>query len=79
MILYIVNEHDYSLSVKKNLMNELLNEDTKEKYMQMLISISLDKYYTNEHLAFKSGTNLTRISPVISTLITYLNFVQGVL
>ena len=79
MILYIVNEHDYSLSVKKNLMNELLNEDTKEKYMQMLISISLDKYYTNEHLAFKSGTNLTRFSPVISTLITYLNFVQGVL
>lgn len=79
IILYIINEHDYSLSIKKDLMEEIKLEETKDKYLQMLVSISLDKYYTNEHLAFKSGTNLTRFSPVVSTLITYLNFVQGVL
>ena len=47
--------------------------------MQMIVSIALDKYYTNEHLSYKSKTILSRFSPGISTLNTYLNFVLGVL
>lgn len=77
LILYLINEHDYFLAIKKNLTEEIQNK--RESYIQMLVSTILDKYYTNEHLAFKSGTNLTRFSPTISTLLLYLNFVQGVL
>ena len=36
-----------------------------EKYMQTLVSVTLDKYYTNEHLSYKSKTVLTRFSPSI--------------
>lgn len=77
LILYLINEHDYFLAIKKNLTEEIQNK--RESYIQMLVSTILDKYYTNEHLAFKSGTSLTRFSPTISTLLLYLNFVQGVL
>ncbi len=77
LILYIVNEHGYYLDSHPNIsQTDLVND---EKYMQMIVSISLDKYYTNEHLSFKPKTVLSRFSPGISTLNTYLNFVLGVL
>jgi len=77
LILYIVNEHGYYLDIHPEIAQEAVIKD--EKYMQMIVSIALDKYYTNEHLSYKSKTILSRFSPGISTLNTYLNFVLGVL
>ncbi len=77
LILYIVNEHGYYLDIHPDAAQETVIKD--EKYMQMIVSIALDKYYTNEHLSYKSKTILSRFSPGISTLNTYLNFVLGVL
>lgn len=77
LILYIVNEHGYYLDIHPDAAQEAVIKD--EKYMQMIVSIALDKYYTNEHLSYKSKTILSRFSPGISTLNTYLNFVLGIL
>ena len=77
LILYIVNEHGYYLDSHKDIKQEDLVND--EQYMQTLVSVALDKYYTNEHLSYKSKTVLNRFSPTISTLNTYLNFVLGIL
>lgn len=77
LTLYIVNEHGYYLDIHPEIAQEAVIKD--EKYMQMIVSIALDKYYTNEHLSYKSKTILSRFSPGISTLNTYLNFVLGVL
>ena len=77
LTLYIVNEHGYYLDIHPDAAQEAVIKD--EKYMQMIVSVALDKYYTNEHLSYKSKTILSRFSPGISTLNTYLNFVLGVL
>lgn len=77
LILYLVNEHGYYLESHPDANQNALIDD--EKYMQTLVSVALDKYYTNEHLSYKSKTVLTRFSPGISTLNTYLNFVLGIL
>ncbi|NMV82537.1 MAG: hypothetical protein GX816_03185, partial [Erysipelotrichia bacterium] len=77
LILYLVNEHGYFLDSHPDAIQEEIIVD--EKYMQTIISIALDKYYTNEHLSYKSKTILSRFSPSISTLNTYLNFMLGIL
>ena len=41
--------------------------------------ILFDKYYTNEHLAFKNGSFASRYLPVVSTITLFLNFILGVL
>jgi len=77
LILYLVNEHGYFLDSHPDAIQEEIIAD--EKYMQTIISVALDKYYTNEHLSYKSKTILSRFSPSISTLNTYLNFMLGIL
>jgi hypothetical protein len=77
LILYLINEHGYFLEAHKELKQEDVIKD--KNYMQTLVSITLDKYYTNEHLSYKPKTVLSRFSPSISTLNTYLNFVLGIL
>lgn len=77
LILYIVNEHLFYLAIHKTAKEEDLRKD--EKYEQLLLSISLDKYYTNEHLSYKSGTFVNRFAPEVSTITLYLNFILGML
>lgn len=72
VILYILNEFTYSLS--------LFGVDKKEIYKQnddlfsILASICADKYLTNEKLNYKSKTFINRFNVPISTLDLYLNF-----
>lgn len=72
VILYILNEFTYSLS--------LFGVDKKEIYKQnddlfsVLASICADKYLTNEKLNYKSKTFINRFNVPISTLDLYLNF-----
>lgn len=76
--LYIANEHWFYLSTHPELAaNNAYRED--EKYVSYLASVSLDKYYTNERLAFRMGSVASRFHPSLSTLDLYLNFILGML
>ena len=78
LTLYIVNEHIFSMQLQKGKKSQedLINDD---KYAQLLESISLDKYFTNEHLAYQMGSMSSKFHPSISTMELYLNFMLGML
>ena len=75
--LYIANEHSFYLATHPEAKQEEIAE--KEDYLAMIASISMDKYFTNEHLAYRMGSFTNRYSPVSSTLDLYLNFILGML
>jgi hypothetical protein len=77
LILYIVNEHAFYLLVHPEINKDELKKD--DKYERLIISIAVDKYYTNEHLNFKMGSYANRFLPEISTISLYLNFILGML
>ncbi len=73
IILYISHEYQYNMRVN----NYELKED--DELMHKVVSLALDKYFTNEHLNFENVASITKYDPEISTLATYLNFVLSVL
>lgn len=75
LILYLYNEHRFYLLTHKG---EIKEED-RESYTSYLISLSLDKYVTNEHLAYQNVAFSNRFSPEVSTISLYLNFILGML
>ena len=77
VILYILNEHAFYLSTHPNEKQE--DVVAKEEYQGFLASVALDKYFTNEHLAYRMGSLTSRFSPNMSTLDLYLNFILGML
>ena len=77
IILYIVNEHGFYLSTHKDKKQEDLIKS--EEYQSFLASVALDKYFTNEHLAYRMGSLTNRFSPNMSTIDLYLNFILGML
>lgn len=77
LILYIVNEHEfYKLSHPDKDVSSLYDN---EEYERLIISLSVDKYFTNEHLDYRSSTYANRFSIEISTISLYLNFILGML
>ena len=77
LILYLVNEHAFYVAFrtpeeKKKIMAE-------EKYEQTILSLAIDKYYTNEHLEWQNGAMSIRYLPEISTISLYLNFILGMM
>ena len=77
LALYLFNEHSFYLLTHPDQKQEELVND--EDYMSLLCSISLDKYFTNERLAYRMGGLASRYSPLMSTLDLYLNFILGML
>ena len=77
VLLYLVNEHSFYLITHPEKKEAELIKD--EKYEQLILSLTLDKYYTNEHLAYRNQNFSNRFTPTISTLTLYLNFVLGML
>lgn len=77
LTLYLVNEHAFYLTTHPEERQSDLVE--KDGYLSFLASVSLDKYFTNERLAYKSGSLASRYSPLMSTLDLYLNFILGML
>ncbi len=77
LALYLVNEHLFYLSSHEDKKEADLVDD--EKYISFLASVSLDKYCTNEHLAYQMGKLTSRFSPYMSTIELYLNFILGML
>lgn len=77
LILYIISEHEFYLICNPNKDVNRLYED--EDYERLIISLAVDKYFTNEHLDFKMGAFANRYLPEISTISLYLNFILGML
>jgi hypothetical protein len=77
LILYLLNEEQFYLLSHPEVKEEDLPKN--EAYEQLLVSLALDKYYTNEHLAYQSGSFASRFVPEISTMNLYLNFILGML
>ena len=77
LTIYLINEHSFYLRTHKQ--SNLSNLIKDEEYKQFIASIAVDKYFTNEHLAYKMGTLTSRFSPLMSTLELYLNFILGML
>jgi hypothetical protein len=77
LILYLINEHAFYLLMHPNQKAEDVEKD--DGYEEMLLSVSLDKYFTNEHLAYKNDRYASRFLPEISTISLYLNFILGML
>lgn len=72
LLLYIINEYGFYFSINKNVVD-------KDEALSKIVSISLDKYFTNEHLDYKNEQYTTKFSPAISTIEIYLNFILGIL
>lgn len=78
LTLYLANEHAFYLAThREEAENQAYLND--EHYVSFLASVSLDKFYTNERLAYRMGTLTSRFSPTMSTLDLYLNFILGML
>jgi len=77
LTLYLLYEHQFYLDTHGERKLEDIEKD--EGYEQFLISVVLDKYFTNEHLSYRSGSFATRFTPEISTVNLYLNFILGML
>lgn len=71
LLLYLVHEYGFYHSVK--------NEEDNDESLSKIVSVALDKYFTNEHLNYRNNQYTTRFSPAISTMELYLNFVLGIL
>ena len=78
LALYMVNEHSFYLATHPEIAKEQAFL-TQEGYQHYLASVSLDKFYTNERLAYKMGSLTSRFTPSMSTLDLYHNFILGML
>lgn len=77
LALYLLNEHLFFLKIHADKKEEEIIKDPG--YETLLLSLSLDKYYTNERLAHKNKNFANRFTPEISTITLYINFVLGML
>ncbi len=77
LIIYIINEHQFyrSLHPEKDAASFYDDDD----YERLIISIAVDKYFTNEHLDYRFSTYANRFSVEISTIALYFNFILGML
>src|SRR5574344_185418 len=66
LTLYLLYEHQFYLDTHSDRKLEDVEKD--EGYEQFLISVVLDKYFTNEHLSYRSGSFANRFIPEISTI-----------
>lgn len=76
LILYLINEIGFYIESQHVECKQLHDN---EKAMSQVVSLAVDKYFTNEHLNYKTTRILSKFSPVISNLDLYLNFMLGML
>ena len=76
LILYLINEFGFYLDSHKVTCKELKDNETA---LSQIVSLAVDKYFTNEHLNYKNTKLISKFSPVISNFDLYLNFMMGIL
>ena len=72
LLLYLINEYGFYFSVVKEVKD-------KDESLSKIVSVALDKYFTNELLDYRNDQYTNKFSPAISTIQLYLNFVLGIL
>lgn len=72
LLLYLINEYGFYFSVVKEVKD-------KDEALSKIVSVALDKYFTNELLDYRNDQYTNKFSPAISTIQLYLNFVLGIL
>lgn len=77
LLSYLANEYTFYLGTHSKVSQQMIFET--EDIRDFIVSIAVDKYYTNEHLAFKTTALSNKFNPEISTITLYLNFVLGIL
>lgn len=76
LILYLINEFGFYLDTHKVECSSLKGN---EEVLSRIVSLAVDKYFTNEHLNYKNTRIISKYSPVVSNLDLYLNFMLGML
>ena len=76
LILYLINEFVFYIESHQVDCESLKNN---EQALSRIISLAVDKYFTNEHLNYKTTRVTSKYSPVVSSLDLYLNFMMGIL
>ncbi len=76
LLLYLINEFGFYLDSHQVECKTLKNNEVA---LQSIISLAVDKYFTNEHLNYKNVRLLSKYSPIVSNLDLYLNFMLGML
>jgi len=76
LTLYLINEFGFYLDSHDVDCKSLKDDETA---ISRIVSLAVDKYFTNEHLNYKNTRLTTKYSPVVSNLDLYLNFMLGML
>lgn len=76
LFLYLFSEYKYVTYYKTEEEINKINDD--DNFLSTIISISLDKYLTNEKIDLNETYFATKYSPNISTLSLYLNFMTKI-
>lgn len=76
LMLYLVNEFGFYLESHKVGCKDLKGNDD---VLSKIVSLAVDKYFTNEYLNFKNSKLASKYSPIVSNLDLYLNFMLGML
>lgn len=76
LVLYLINEFGFYLDSHHVDCQSLKNND---EVLSKIVSLAVDKYFTNEHLNYKNTKLTSKFSPVVSNLDLYLNFMLGML
>lgn len=76
LIVYLINEFGFYLD-SHDVDCKAIKEN--EALFSKIVSLAVDKYFTNEHLNYKNTKITSKFSPVISNLDLYLNFMLGML
>ncbi|MCQ2772853.1 MAG: DUF5677 domain-containing protein, partial [Bacilli bacterium] len=77
LLSYLASEYTFYLGTHGKVTQRMIFET--EEIRDFIVGIAVDKYYTNEHLAFKTTALSNKFNPEISTITLYLNFVLGIL
>lgn len=77
LLSYLASEYTFYLGTHGKVTQQMIFET--EEIRDFIVGIAVDKYYTNEHLAFKTTALSNKFNPEISTITLYLNFVLGIL
>lgn len=77
LTLYCFHEHMYYASKANQTIRDKLKSD--EQYITRIISASIDKYLTNEHLEYREEKIRSRYYPPLTTLKLYVNTINGLL
>jgi hypothetical protein len=77
LIVYMIHEHLYLVSMLDDKRKERLQNDNN--YKKRLIASTIDKYLSNEHLQLNEDFPFNRFYPPLTTMKMYINGMRGLI